>query len=696
MVPYMATFARNKPRDSRRQERAAYARMAPKSWNEDDLTVELVWTTGAAVERWGYIEVLEVSEEAVDLSRLNNGAPLLDVHNSWSLKSQIGVVLSAKIEGDIGTAVVQLSSREELEWLRRDIAEGVIRNVSVGYDHIEWTDSKNDDGTITRTVTRWLPVELSLVPVPADAGGQTRGEQGMPHDREYRSDEDEDETDVENADESEEETADDEGGAEGSDEENDDDADEENDDDADGERSRSIARRERMRIRGIKECAKALGLKASSDEVRKLIDNDTPIGKARDLLVRLKVKKQKESKVQGNHRGATVGREEEDNFTLGLAEALAYRAAPHLNELTERARPFVHMRLTDMFAQVLERHTGRSWRGRDPGQIFKRAMRLRTDGGRMVRHEDGRKFRDGATGMHTTGDFPYLLADVMNKSLQNAYQLQDRTFTRWARPGVLSDFKATNRVQLGSVVELKKLTESGEISAGSFGEKNEQMQLVSYGVLLAFSRQMMINDDLSAFGRLPQIAANSTAQLESNLVYGTKGTTGLMVNSGLGPVMAETGEKLFDAAHSNIGTAGAPSITVLKELHALLGEQFALDGVTPLNSGLDFIIAGVEDALAWDQILGAGRYPDSPDNKVPARLQNIDVIQEARVGIEGSRYFAGSKAGDTYEYATLAGHTGPRVEFEEMFTNDGVQMRVLHDFGCGPIDYRFLATNAGA
>ena len=58
---------------------------------------EIVFTTGAPVKRYDwvngryYLEQLEVSEAAIDLSRLERGAPLLNSHMAWDLEDQLGV-----------------------------------------------------------------------------------------------------------------------------------------------------------------------------------------------------------------------------------------------------------------------------------------------------------------------------------------------------------------------------------------------------------------------------------------------------------------------------------------------------------------------------------------------------------------------------------------------------------------------------
>jgi len=63
------------------------ATVRAESVNMEARTVEIVWTTGATVRRWSWTdgeieESLEVTPQAVDLARLNAGAPFLNSHNS--------------------------------------------------------------------------------------------------------------------------------------------------------------------------------------------------------------------------------------------------------------------------------------------------------------------------------------------------------------------------------------------------------------------------------------------------------------------------------------------------------------------------------------------------------------------------------------------------------------------------------------
>ncbi|MCV5737600.1 hypothetical protein OFN56_37450, partial [Escherichia coli] len=69
----------------------------------------------------------------VDLSRMQQGAPVLNTHSRYDVRDVIGVVERAWIEGGEGRALVRFSEREDVEPIWRDIKAGILRNVSVGY-----------------------------------------------------------------------------------------------------------------------------------------------------------------------------------------------------------------------------------------------------------------------------------------------------------------------------------------------------------------------------------------------------------------------------------------------------------------------------------------------------------------------------------------------------------------------------------
>jgi hypothetical protein len=158
------------------QTRAAEVR--PESLDEDGRRFTVVFSTGAAVRRWTwdglpYLEELAMGEGNIRLGRLNDGANLLDSHGSWSLRSVLGVTEKAWMEGGKAYATVRFSQRAEVDPIWRDVREGILRSVSVGYV-AHRTEKRMQDGTTVYRHIDWEPYEISLVSVPADAGAKVR------------------------------------------------------------------------------------------------------------------------------------------------------------------------------------------------------------------------------------------------------------------------------------------------------------------------------------------------------------------------------------------------------------------------------------------------------------------------------------------------------------------------------------------
>jgi hypothetical protein len=151
-------------------------------------TVTLAFTTGAAVRRLRYTgwdsavpfdEILVVSERAIDLARMNAGAPVLDSHSRWSTFSQVAVVDRAWVEGSEGMCTVRFpkpgidAAADRMFGL---VSDKIIKNVSVGYsiDKIRIEEAQKKGEVEKIFVERWTPNEVSFVTVPADPGAQVR------------------------------------------------------------------------------------------------------------------------------------------------------------------------------------------------------------------------------------------------------------------------------------------------------------------------------------------------------------------------------------------------------------------------------------------------------------------------------------------------------------------------------------------
>lgn len=161
--------------------------------NVEARTVDLVFSTGAIVRRRRWIgwdaaipfdEVLIVTREAVNLDRLNAGAPVLDSHSIYSTFSQFAVVENARIEKGEGLATIRFPSAgtdETADRMFGMVSQRIIRNVSCGYtlDEVEVVPPQKQNDVEKRIVKRWTPFEISFVTVPADMGAQTRAAESL-------------------------------------------------------------------------------------------------------------------------------------------------------------------------------------------------------------------------------------------------------------------------------------------------------------------------------------------------------------------------------------------------------------------------------------------------------------------------------------------------------------------------------------
>jgi len=136
----------------------------PQAVNADERRVRMAVSSEAPVERSFGIEVLEHSEDAIDLSFLNSGrAPLLLDHDP---EQQIGVIESVDLDGSARRlrATVRFGKGPLAREVFDDVVDGIRANVSIGYA-INKLERKDKDTYVAKS---WRPVEASIVSIPAD------------------------------------------------------------------------------------------------------------------------------------------------------------------------------------------------------------------------------------------------------------------------------------------------------------------------------------------------------------------------------------------------------------------------------------------------------------------------------------------------------------------------------------------------
>ena len=149
---------------SLRSMEGRYKRSELTTFDEvEERTYEFPFSSEFPVARYFGNEILSHEASAADLSRLNDGAPLLFNHNPERV---IGVVERAYIDGNKrrGYARVRFSRNAFAQEILGDVKDGVLRNVSFGYS----IDKMEERGSGDYVATAWSPYEISVVSIPAD------------------------------------------------------------------------------------------------------------------------------------------------------------------------------------------------------------------------------------------------------------------------------------------------------------------------------------------------------------------------------------------------------------------------------------------------------------------------------------------------------------------------------------------------
>lgn len=649
------------------------AMVRPESLDEEARTVELVASTGARVRRYNwrdgeYDEELSLDKKHVRMGRLKNRAPLLDTHWKWETRSVLGVVEEARLEG--GEIVVRVRFSQATEEARiawEQVREGVLTKVSIGYRVFKFVDAQGEDDPVrVLRAVDWEPFEVSLVPVGADDFAGVRS--GLrPTDTntcevQLRADDEGDRnmpgkknSTPPNAPEGERSAAEPNtptpAAAPTGDGGGDDSA--QRVAEAEQRAAQRAAENERKRIGAIETLARKHP--TVSDEVRQAcIDEGLTVEQAGHRMLESLAEDSERSGPAGPS-GARLTEDGDAQMREHMEAALVHRADP-TQDLPDGGRRFMSMSLLEMGRELLPRGE------READSKIRLAQRV----------------------MAST-DYPNLLANVGNKTLSNAYELEMPNYEPFCSRGSMADFKAVSRARVGDFPDMQKVGESGEITYGTFGEEAESYALGSYWRGIRFTREMLINDDLGAFVRLMRSFGYSAARMKLDVVWGIFTANAAMSD----------GTALFHAAHGNLGS-GAIGTSGVSDARKAMRLQTSVDGkrvaIRP-----SFMIAPVALQTTAESFLRPVAATKTDDVNVFS--QQFTLITEPRLDdVSAAEWYMAAQPGavDTIEYAYLDGQgDAPMVEMERDFDTGGLKMKAGLDFAAKALDWRGLYKSSG-
>lgn len=592
-----------------------------------------------------WIEILGHDDGECDLSRINSGsAPLLWGHDAGDRENNVGVIERAWIENGKGYADVRFSARQDVADLFNDVRDGIVTNVSVGYQIRERTLVKqNNEGPDEYRVTSWLPMEISLVSVPADDSVGV----GRSDARKFTC------TNIKDTEMTEQvqnqpaapapelrqvETA-----------------------SAPDlavvarEMAENAVRSERARIAEISALARQHNL--GDEFVREQTVSGVSVADAHKAA--LAVIATRGPEILPN---ITAGADQVDKTRAAAEVWLLHRGGEKVEQSALNGNDFRGMTLLDM-----ARHAIGSPRGLNSNEIAQRAT------------------------SHSTSDFPIILQNVMHKSLQTAYMNTPDVWREFCAVGSLSDFRPHYRYRMGSFGNLATVAENGAFTYGTISDaQRESITGATKGKLLNVSRQMIINDDLGGFLNIVRAMGRGAARTVEVDVFA------LLASN---PTMGDGGA-LFNATavttaggHANLNASGAaPTVAGFEAARAAMAVQLDV-GSNDYISVKPSIWLGPVALRGQAAVTNDSQYDLDVSSKTsfyPNKSRGLfdKVIDTPR--LTGNIWYAFANPSDepVIEVGFLNGQQSPYTEMQQGFEVDGVTWKVRLDYGVAAVGYR--------
>lgn len=147
--------------------------VAQREDGEDSRRRTISFSSEEPYRRWFGMEILDHSDNALDLSRLNDVGVLLFNHKTDVV---VGKVIRAWVENHRGMAEVEFDTDDDAEKIFGKVKSGTLKTTSVRYSVDAWEEvvagKTSADGRYTgpcQIARKWTPLEVSIVSVPADA-----------------------------------------------------------------------------------------------------------------------------------------------------------------------------------------------------------------------------------------------------------------------------------------------------------------------------------------------------------------------------------------------------------------------------------------------------------------------------------------------------------------------------------------------
>jgi Mu-like prophage major head subunit gpT len=299
----------------------------------------------------------------------------------------------------------------------------------------------------------------------------------------------------------------------------------------------------------------------------------------------------------------------------------------------------------------------------------------------------------------STVSLPGIFSNIANKILLEGYSHSDDSWRNIVRFGSVQNFQEHTRFRMNSGLRFEKVAQNGELKSGTFGEEKFTQKIDTYGVIVEFTREMQINDDLGAMMAIPWEVGIAAADAQGDAVW-----EAFLTND------AVNGVPFYSTEHENLMSGADTELSIASLTEA--GNKFAEKtrpeigrnvkgrplGVPPkillVPTNLQVMAELLMRSTTLNETTAVGK-PATAMNPHTGKYMVVSspYLQSEAFGPNASRkawYLMADPARvPTIEIAYLGGVQRPTIQSADSdFNTLGIKLRGYIDFGVKKQDWR--------
>ena len=323
----------------------------------------------------------------------------------------------------------------------------------------------------------------------------------------------------------------------------------------------------------------------------------------------------------------------------------------------------------------------------------------------------------------TTGDFPLLFADIIDREMLADYVATTKSWPLFCKTGTVPDFRNVNRFAVdGSEAVLAPVVQGDQYPESLMTDTRYTYAVGKYGRRIAFAWESMVNDDLDGLksipGRLARGAIRAEEKFATQLIADANGPHATMFSAGnKNQIIVANGSLLANPVLSIAGLQNA--MTVIYRQLDKDGEPIFIDLVTLVVPPALRVIA--------ENILNATELWLTSDGGIATQQVHVQNWMRAKTALAVDAYlpivsptnggtswyvFASPSVGrPAVEMGFLRGHETPETfvkladsqllgggvtdPTEGDFDTDSIQYKIRHVFGGTRLDPKMAVASNG-